>query len=326
MQPILSIAAPVAGILALNGRFVGEVRPQEPLVLPVSAWGPLYLDFRPLEPPWQPIARRLTLSAGRVLAQGLAEDVFAVEWPGGVTEIEFSPARGEAALPVRRLSEQGVSYALAEGPSPALEIGALRIDLPPGALPPELQKRDGQLLFLGGTLEGARYLVGISADAGRQTGFISAARIDISGALVHAVVHEEDIAGHARLETWRIADGALIREGVESAWADGAPHWPQTAQDTMLAALQAAFLGLSGEADGYLAPQLAGGGLLERCVEGYNACAALKYGLPDARGSVGLLRAEAPNCARVFPLYYRAAPMGGMQGPWRIEAVEIPNP
>ena len=57
----------------------------------------------------------------------------------------------------------------------------------------------------------------------------------------------------------------------------------QTAEDTVLAALQAAFLGLMGEAAAYLAPVLAAGGVLQRCAHEFGGVTALKYAPPDAR-------------------------------------------
>lgn len=322
MQPILSITAPVAGMVCVNGRFAGEASAQEPLLLPVSAWGALYIEFQPLEEGWQGFARRLTISDGRIVAQGLARDVYVVEWPGAVSEVELAPPRAQMAERRQLCLEQGIAYALLEGAQTQLELGALRVPLPDGAGLPKLRVRDEQLLFLGETADGGEYLAAVSADGKRVGGVLSAAHIELEEAVVHAVFRQEDLVGHARLEVWRLEE-SLALESVEPAWADGAPHWPESAENTVLAALQAAFLGLDGEAEGYLAPKFAGSGLIRARMRGFNGCTALKYALPDARNAVGLLRAEAPNFARVTPLYYRASPMGGPQGAWRIESLEF---
>ena len=52
-------------------------------------------------------------------------------------------------------------------------------------------------------------------------------------------------------------------------------------------------------------------------------CVPMKYAAPDARPCVGLLHAENPHLATVRPLYYRAEPSGGRQGPWQITAVSL---
>ena len=49
----------------------------------------------------------------------------------------------------------------------------------------------------------------------------------------------------------------------------------------------------------------------------------MKYGVPDARPCVGLLKAENAHLATVRPLYYRAEPVGGRQGPWQITDISL---
>ena len=49
----------------------------------------------------------------------------------------------------------------------------------------------------------------------------------------------------------------------------------------------------------------------------------MRYALSDGRPAVALLKREAPNLARAVPLYYRAVPAAGSQGPWQIAALEL---
>ena len=322
MQPILSITSPVVGMMYLNGRFAGECSAGAPLIVPVCAWGALYLEFRPLEAGWLPMARRLTLSDGRVLAQGLARDVCAVEWPGGVTEAELVP--GKSACHARRQTrfDQGVGFALAEGEQAQLEVFGLQIPLPGGARLPEMI-RQGERLYFMGEADAGRYLAAVTGDGKRILGVITGAKIEPDGDVVRAIVPKGDLVGHAQLETWRATEAALVRETCENIWENGAPRWPQTAEEAAIAALEAAFDGLDGEAEGYLAPQSGGIARLRDCIRDFSGCAALKYPLADGRAAVGLLHAVTPNFARVVPLYYRAAPIGGAQGIWRIESLEF---
>lgn len=91
----------------------------------------------------------------------------------------------------------------------------------------------------------------------------------------------------------------------------------------MIAAVEAALAGLPAEAEGYLSPALAVEQPLSAIKETCDLCVAMKYGVPDARPCVGLLRAENAHLATVRPLYYRAEPAGGRQGPWQITAVSL---
>lgn len=323
MQPVLLISAPVAGILYVNGRFVGEIESEKPMVLPVTAWGALYLEFRALEAGWQDLARRLTLSGGTVMSQGLARDLFVIAWPGGVTEVEMSPQRASVAERRQMNYEQGITYALCEGAETYLEVEKVRCVLPEGAKIPQMIRWGNALLFMGEARADGRYLAVVSSDGTRLLGLLQAQQIELDGNMIRAITRQTDVVGHAKLETWRLDGDALVLEGGEPAWAHGAPRWPGSAQDAALAALQATFLGLDAEADGYLVPNLAGKGLVRSKVEGFDGCAELKFAMPDARNAVGLLKTESPNCARVTPLYYAASPMGGMQGAWRISSLEF---
>ena len=48
MQPTIICTAPTEGMICLNGRFAGEVSKERPLFAPVSPFGALYIEYRPL--------------------------------------------------------------------------------------------------------------------------------------------------------------------------------------------------------------------------------------------------------------------------------------
>ena len=322
MQPMLSVVSPVPGAILLNGRFAGEARPEEPLFFPVSPWGAMYLTLLPLGRDHLPLTARLTLSAGRLLGLDAAEGLYAVSWPGPVTDLELVPRRWEGA-PRRQVSvSNGVSCALVEGAETWLEVGSRQLRLPDGARLPEPERREGLLLFTGSAGD-ERYLAVLPEAEGAPGQLLRGASIDIEGALVHVVAPRRDTVGHARLETWRLADGTIALERAEPGWEHGAPRWPQTAEATALAMLEAWFLGLEAEAENWLAPQLNGRGVLQGLLAGADGCAAMRYALSDGRPTVALLKREAPNLARAVPLYYRAVPAAGSQGPWQIAALEL---
>jgi len=87
MHPMLTVQAP-AGLLYLNGRFCGETGGSG---LPLTRDGVVYLEYRPLAARSEGVAMRLDLKSGMV-AGGLIEGAYAVQWPGGLIELEL---RGE---------------------------------------------------------------------------------------------------------------------------------------------------------------------------------------------------------------------------------------
>lgn len=73
----------------------------------------------------------------------------------------------------------------------------------------------------------------------------------------------------------------------------------------------------------HLSPALAAAAPLSAIEAGCDLCVPMKYGVPETRVCVGLLRAENAHLATVRPLYYRAEPSGGRQGPWQITALSL---
>ena len=318
MQPVLSIVAPMPGLISLNGRPVGETGPEAPLTLPVRPGGAQYLGFTPLTAAVQPLTRRLVLSGGRLQAGSLGPELSALAWPGGVIELRVDPPRSTAPIRRQRAVVEGVRYALAEGAETYLEVGSTRLRLPDGADLPRLMRREGLLLFTGRVGHRQRYLAAVPEDGAGAPTLLCGAAIETSGPLVHVVAPRTDTVGHALLETWRIEDGTLALARVEPAWAHGAPAWPRTPGDTVRALFEAHFLGLRAEAEVWLTPRLAADGALARAAGNACACVPLRSARGDAPQAVGLVKWETPNCGEVVPVHYRAVPGATAQGKWRI--------
>lgn len=109
VQPVLMLASKVKGLIYVNGRPVGETSGEAgatgaEAVVPVAPRGAVYVEHRPLVNGYLPLARRLTLSGGRVMPGSVSEEpgLAAVLWPGGVVEIELTPEPIAAAEPETR--------------------------------------------------------------------------------------------------------------------------------------------------------------------------------------------------------------------------------
>ena len=317
MQPTVICTAPVPGVVTLNGRFAGEMSPQRPLVAPVSPYGALYLEYRPLSGPAAPMTRRLVFSGGALLPESVADadGLACVAWPDGAVEIEFAPL----AWLIERFDFDGRPCALRRGMCAVVEIGDLAIPLPASASLPR-PARFGGLPALAGETDGGQYLAVLSADYSAPAGTLVADRIDpVAPDMLNAVVSLGDSVSHGRLEQW-IADGGALRcVSSEPVWSAGAPRWPNTAEGAMIAAVEAALAGLPAEAQGYLTPAFAAARPLDAVADACDLCVPLRYGLPDTRSRVGLLRVENDHLAVVRPLAFRAVETGGAQGPWRVE-------
>ena len=319
MQPTIVCTAPVAGMIYINGRFAGEASRERPLFAPVSPCGATYLEYRPLTGSGA-LARRCVFSGGAPMPESLAgaEGLSCVAWPGGVLEAEFAPA----AEATEHFALESLPCAIVRGGETVLRFDGLEIPLPEGAQPPRLMRLNGAAALLGDVAGGGQYLAALSPDLTAQIGMLSARRIDpADGGMLSAIVDLEDSVGHGRLEQWLIEPAGLTRVSSESVWTGGAPRWPDTAEGTMIAAVEAMLAGLPGEAEGYLSPALAQSRPLDAIADICALCVPMKYGLPGERACVGLLSPENPHLATVRPLYYRAEPSGGTQGPWRIAAV-----
>lgn len=321
MLPTLALHAAHPGILYINGHFAGETGPAQPLLRPVNARGPVYLEYRPLSGGCLPMARRLVFSGGAPMAESAreAEGLNIILWPGGVTELEFMPE--ERAGSARTFRAMDRSFSL-EGGRLYCEGRQICI-LPEGAQEPRCMPMAGGVAFMGQCRAGC-YLLTMDEACARHTGLLTARQIDPEpDGRVRAICDCGDLVGHATLENWRLTTEGLVRISAESAWAHGAPRWPHTPEETMRAAVEAALAGLDAEAEGYLSPILrsreALTGLREKC----DLCVEMKYAPPGARPCVGLLRLEEENMGRVQPLYFRATSGGSSQGPCLIDDVEF---
>ena len=314
MQPTLAIIVPAPGMIFINGRFLGEASSDAPLLAPVHAFGAVYLEYRPLEPGWQALARKLVLSAGKPLADVLAEDVFAVCWPGNVTEVELAPPRDRAETE-ETLSLEGISLRIVRGERSRIEVGGLRCPFPENGQTPELRRLSGCAALTGAAGDG-RYVLTLSPDLSWQTGFLQAARLEWeSAALIRATTLRRDVAGHAVLERWQIDPAGLRLLSAEPTWEYGAPRAPASPEEAARAAIEAALLENDDEAESYLSPSLAARHPLDALAGLGTLCLPMKYGAPGNRPCVGLLRVETSGCASVLPVRYQAEKTGGQ---WRL--------
>lgn len=309
MQPTLVITAPVPGMVYVNGRFSGEASSELPLFAPVPPFGAVYLEYHPLEPGYLPIARKIVLSSGSPLPDILAEDVFAIRWPGRITEIELSVP--ELSTPaVESFVLDGISFRIIRGDRGSIDIGPLSCAFPADARSPQLHRLPGCIAI---AVESGqeRCLLTLSADLSRQTGFIKADRIDVGpGGAITAITAKGDFAGHAVLEKWQADTAGLRLISSEPTWLDGVPRVPSTPEETAIAAIQAALHVSPDEAAQYLSPALLALHPLDSVGDLGSACLPMKYSMPDGRLCVGLMQVETGSCASVIPVYYRAQRAG----------------
>ena len=322
MQPTLVLSANHPGLLYLNGHFAGEVSAETPLIRPASSRGAVYLDYRPFSNTRQPMARKLVFSGGAPLPESVedAENLNVVLWPGSVTEVEISPECSHSALQHFQLG--GHSFTLDAENSHLACDGRHLCTLPGGAEIPELHPTPSGAVLIG-RCSGGKYLLSTDATFRSQTGFLIASQLDLEAdGRIHTVVSPSDLVGHTTLESWRLTPEGLTLVSSEPAWSGGAPRWPRTPEETARAAVEATLAGLDAEAERYLSPALRSrlplADIRERC----DLCVEMKYAPPSPRPCVGLMRLEGERLGRVSPLYFRAAPSGGPQGPYQIEEFE----
>jgi hypothetical protein len=286
-------------------------------MVPVPPFGAVYIQYAPLAPGQRASAFKCVFSGGRVLPDSIADapGVSAIQWPGGILEMEIS-----CPEPFSETFDLGpVAGRIDHGCETVLSSGSLRINLPDRAKVPGLVSLQGTPALKGDIDGGGQYLVTLTESLSAVTGYLCADRIDAGDSdIIHAMTASGDIVGHGRLEQW-MADGTgLRRVSSEPVWTSGGPAWPETAENTMIAAVQAALEGLWSEADNYFVPALADTSPLNAIGDVCDMCLSMKYGLPGSRNCVGLMRMENERLAAVTPLFYRAQMTGGAQGPWQI--------
>lgn len=318
MQPTIIFTAPIPGIIYLNGRFAGEASADHPLFAPVSPFGAVYMEYHPLMAGHGSLSWKCVFSGGSLLPDSIAEaeGISAVAWPGGILELEITPL----SFSTEHFLLADMPCILSRGGETQLFISGNHFVLPDNALLPGLQYIHNCPVLSGDIRGGGQYILTMDRDYSRQTGFLAADRIDFEGQdMLHTTISCGDLVGHGRLERWIIEPDGLRRISSEPIWIDGNPHWPQTAEEALRAAVEAALLGLHDESEAYFSPQLRAISPMSAISDICDLCVSMKYGLPDSRPCVGLMRMENEHLAYVRPLYYRAVMSGQSQGPWVID-------
>ncbi len=325
MMPTLLLSADHPGILYINGRFAGELSGDLPLIRPSAAHGALILDYRPMDDEYRPMVRRLVFSGGVPLTESVetASGINCVIWPGGVIEIEFSPSE---YLPGRQaFTRGGFSFILENGQEPKLQCeGRQLCTLPEGARMPELRSlQDGPVLL--GECTGGMYLVTGDFRQQSMTGFLCAKEIELQeNGRIRTLVAPGDSAGHAAREEWQLSPAGLQLLSCTASWEHGGPRRPRTPEETAIAAVEAALAGLEDEAEEYMLPRLRESNPLKDIAARCDLCVKLKYAPPDNASSVGLLKLEGGNLARVEALKFRAVPSGRSDFPFLLETLDFP--
>lgn len=323
MQPMLVMRASHAGILYLNGHFSGELSADEPLIRPVAPRGALYLDYRPLTSARASVARKLVFSGGRPMAQSIeeAENLSAVLWPSGICEIEITPdGLGEGHA--NRFSFDGRVFSLIGAPPKLYRDEYLLGELPEGASLPRARKMDAGYAFVG-EADGGMYALLADEALQRGMGFLTADQIEIiSGEALSTTIAANDFAGHTLRESWRFTKEGLMLLSSKASWAAGAARRAESAEETVLAAVQAILLGESAEAEPYFAEEFRFTEFAQALETQYALCTNMKYPHPDERSCVALLRLENERMAVAQPLYYRCKKIDGRNF---IESAELPD-
>lgn len=318
MQPIAVITAPVAGLVYINGRFAGELGSDKPLMLPVNPQGTLYLEFRPFARRWRCSAHRFSFAGGEPVS---ADDCYVIVWPGSICEISIAPLNAIVAESDHGTID-GAPVSVIRGDSVLLRVGAGSVSLPDGSTMPRRHFTAGGLELYQGKTDEGEYLAAFAQGSHAPVDVITADTVtrEASGTL-RALTSLNDTVGHSRLDTYMPEAGKLQTVSSEYLWTDGAPKWPATAEDTMLASLEARLLGLNGESEAYMAPELRGKGLLEERIQGCEAALPLRYAPPGGQPGAALIRRTSTRIARAEAVHFHARPDGGPQGMWLIDRI-----
>lgn len=305
MQPMLAVTAPVPGLLCISGRPAAEICADAPAFVPVAPFGPVVLEYRPFEPGWLPAARRIVFSGGRPMADSLTEDLFALCWPDGVTEIEFSPR----ALPIFSVETFLIGTTpcrIARCEKTFLELPSLACALPDGAQKPSLT-RAGECALLMGSAGSKRYALALSGDLTAELGLLRAPEIEMeSETVLRTLEPRGGVTGGTLIRRWQLGPHGL--EALDAECILDRQVAPASAEEAILAALEAALDG-----DGARLNRLCTG----NCADEISAiaregslCLPMKYAL-CSEPCVGLLTQARANFARVRRVLYAAERFGG---------------
>ena len=313
MQPIAIFTGSQPGLLHVNGRLAGEIAPEAPFFTPVTPQGNLYVEFFPYARGRLPVAARIAFQNSAPDSPGAG--LRCVHWPGNCCEIQlFSPPAFSPEGVYGMLD--GTPVAVLPGETPLLRVAGNLLALPAGGKLPHLHLAGAGFHLYLGSADAGEYLACFDENY-QPVDVLAAGSVRLEEGSVRALTDLEDTVGHLRETLWQPTPEGFSLVRTDYHWANAGPAWPQTPEDTALALLEAALLGLTDEARGYAAPGLT----LPREGDG-EAAMSLRYGAPQGRNAVGLLRAVSETLARVQPIYYRAEPQGGAQGPYRITALE----
>lgn len=318
MQPTIVFTASTPGLIFINGRLAGEASTERPLFMPIAPYGAVYIEYHPLTSGQIFSAWKCVFSGGKLMPDSIenVEGLFAISWPGNILEIEFAPVQRSCEI----FYLENIPCTLRRGNQTTLLLGNLSLSLPDRALPPKLEHIHDIPILSGRLLDGGQYLLTLTQDYSLQTGFLVADRIDFDGQnSFNALISMGDFAGHAKLEHWLIDGNGLRRTSSDFTWKDGAPRRPESPEETVIAAIEAAIIGLTDESYAYFTPSLKNAAPLNAVCDLCELCVSMKYGAPDSRTCIGLMQARNPHLAVVSPLYYHAIPMDNTHQTWMID-------
>lgn len=323
MQPILLIESGTPGLLYVNGQFCGELT--EPQPFPSWPDGRALIEYRPLGRCAPPMACALSLKDGLLQPHG-QEGVFCVQWPDGVAQVELRPQRLEGAANQADIG-CGLSLLSREGSAAIAREGDVLQPLPPGARDVSVKPGDAGGAVVTGRCAAGMFVCVVPPPGGNigesASGFLLARTVKWECAdLVQAVSGGDDAVGHGMLSEYRVDAQGLHLLSAQPVWADGAPRWPQSAQETLRAYLEARHAGLDAEAKGYLSSPGVGGELPP-----FDVVLPLRYPLcrPPAGYplAMGVMRVQEAGLACVTAVCARARESHGRQGIYCLDALQI---
>ena len=315
MQPTLVITSPAAGLVHINGRITGETGPDNPIIMPITPNGTIYLHFFPLGRRYRPGTYRLSASSGNI---SKADDTsYLISWPGNIYEISLMPL---TAVPQESEFSMidGIPAAILRGEASLLRIGQHSVALPDGASLPDIHTTaNGAEIYMGACGK-QRYLAAFASDSLLPLGTIVADAIDLSAdSTIAASTALHDTAGHTRIDTYSASQAALEHTSTTYTFGENGRIRPSDAEQAALAAAEAVLLGLNDEAANYLSGSLTTTQLSD-ILNGVDTVIAIKYSIPGAHPAIGLVSRTGSHTASVIPLYYKST--RAADGSWRITA------
>ncbi len=330
MQPLLVIRCDRAGIVYLNGVFCGEANGAQGFPLRGDACA--YVEYSALDGQALPVAIALTFDQGR-LTTPLPPTAYAVVWPDNVIELEIRPI----SLPIAPDSAQTkqsipcgdgeLTHRCAHGEDTLCWRGEPLCELPQGMRDIQSQAFAQGMLVWGKHADGAcAVCIALHGDAPVARGQLRAQSLSVeSGDTLIAIEARDDIVGHADSVSYRFNADGFSQVGRRPGWAQGAPRWPRTADDTLCAYLQALRMGLADEATRYLTPEAAAM-LTAAPLPVFDAVVSLPHPLlaapPDCPLAQGILHVRQPNLGVVRAVCAHAVPSQHAQGSWLLDRVQ----